>query len=147
MKRLLKLAVLALAACSVGAVLAAMLTYTQVPSSVKIVAPPTLEVYNMDWTPCTQIDWGNVQKGTIKEYTVILKNGKGDKTMYLIPDKSLVAYDLPSNTQVGWGLTNSISLPPGEWVAVKLQLIVSESAPEGEFTFTIEFRAFDSFNG
>ena len=144
MKRLLKLAVLALAACSVGAVLAAMLTYTQVPSYVKIVAPPTLEVYNTDWSPCTQIDWGSVQKGTVKEYGVFLKNGKGDKPMYLIPNKSLVAYNLPPNTLVGWTLSDIVYLLPGDAIFTTLQLTVQEAAPEGEFTFTIEFRAFDS---
>jgi hypothetical protein len=144
------MAVLLAVACTASAVLAVMVANWLIPSTVTITAAPGIDVYNADGTGlCNQIQWGDLQKGTTKQWGIFIKNSKGTMTLYIIPTMSLVAHNLPSGVDLSWTLEQTVALEPGQQTTIiYIKLTATDSAIEGgPYSFTIEIKAFDSAQG
>jgi hypothetical protein len=151
MKATWKLTALLLAlACTTSAVLAVMVANWVIPSTVTITAAPGIEVYNADGTGlCNSISWGDLQKGTMKQWGIFIKNTKGTVTLYIIPTMSLVGINVPSGVDLTWTLEQTVALEPGQQTNnIYIKLTATDSAQEGgPYSFTIQIQAFDSSSG
>jgi hypothetical protein len=144
------MAVLLALACTTSAVLAAMVANWLIPSTVTITAAPGIEVYNGDGSGlCNSINFGDLQKGCTKTWTIFIKNTKGTVTLYIIPTMSLVGQNVPSGVDLSWSLDQVVALQPGQQTnIIAIKLTATDSAVEGgPYSFTIEIRAFDSSSG
>ena len=101
-----------------------------------------LKVYEADGvTECYNIDWGPLEQGSLS-YHDIIANNTGDHALYLKMNTTLHS----SAGTVSWNYSYAV-LNPQESEAIQLTLNVSDTAPRGIYTFTINVYGWVSVSG
>jgi len=118
-------------------VLAAITLYYHMPQSATVPPQASLTMYveGQPWINGTEVGWGTVNPGEIKQKTMDIYN-LGGQTLQV----NMLVLGLPS----GWDLAynrNSTTLNPGQWLNGTMALTVPTSAAAGSFSWTVDIRA------
>ena len=143
-----------------GTVYAAILASYIVPSDVIITVAPGITVLDANNQPLTVLHWGDVQRGTSKDFQIKIRNTAGTQVLYV--KSSSLTHDLPSGIgTLTWDFLricpeDYYGLEPGggtfpdsysSQAILMLTLTVRSDAPEGPAPFTITFNTYDSAQG
>jgi len=92
-------------------------------------------VEGQPWTNGTEVGWGTVNPGEIKQKTMDIYNSGGQALQV-----NMLVLGLPS----GWDLAynrNNTTLNPGQWLNGTMALTVPTSAAAGSFFWTVDITA------
>lgn len=135
---------LILAALTLGIIIAAASTvwaaitlYYHMPQNATIPPQASLTMYveGQPWTNGTEVGWGTVNPGEIKQKTMDIYNSGGQALQV-----NMLVLGLPS----GWDLAynrNNTTLNPGQWLNGTMALTVPTSAAAGSFFWTVDITA------
>jgi hypothetical protein len=146
MRKNLKTFSVALALIAVASIAYAVQVATyQWNNTVTITTQPGIVVSDASG-PINQIAWGDLQRGTTKTHTITISN-TGGSTVYIRFDQSLTFANLPSGVELSWTLDHTVQLDPGQQTStIRLNLYATDSTVNGNYTFTINIVAFDTYN-
>jgi hypothetical protein len=159
MQKFKKLSIsLVLALVMVSAVAATLIANYVIPNTAFVTTKPGICVYDVNNVQVFTITWGDVQQSMSKDFQITVHNVKGQITLYII-DSSLVTDLSASIGTLTWDFASKYGSPylpyamvpgggtgPGDGL-ITLHLAISETAPEGAFSFTITINAYDSASG
>jgi hypothetical protein len=116
---------------------AAITLYYHMPQSATVPSQASLSIYvdGQPWINGTEVGWGTVNPGEIKQKTV---------DIYNVGTKEALVNLLTSGLPSGWDLAynrNSTTLNAGQWLNGTMALTVPMSAAPGSFFWTVDITA------